>query len=165
MLPRLRRVRWWQVLFVLALLGQFLAPLFVILGIWPFVPIGHFIYWLGAAICPIAGDTPTFLGRAMIVCPLCYGALVALTITTFSYPRPQPLWQHWFGLPAMARLAICAALITPWLSAYVLIKIGMWQIGYGAMFGLGLLGGLGTALIGYQLMELALPRGQRGRLP
>ncbi len=160
-----RRVRWWQVLVVLALLGQFLAPIFVILQIWPFGPIGRFIYWLGASICPIAWDTPSFLGRPMIVCPLCYGALVALATLMFSYPRPRRAWLAWFALSPYLRLAVAALLIAPWLCAYVLIKAGAWSLPWGIMFADGLLGGIGTALVGYQLMELSLPRAARGELP
>ena len=165
LVDRLRRVRWWQVLFVLALLGQFLAPVFVQVTLWPFAPIGRFIYWLGASICPIAWDTPRFLGQPMIVCPLCYGALIALTTLTFSYPRPRPIWAGWFAIPPFLRLLICAELIAPWLCAYIFIKAGTWHMDWATMLGLGFMGGVGTALIGMQCLELALPRTQRGRLP
>lgn len=163
---RWRRVRWWQALYVLALLGQFLAPLFVIVNVFPFGPIGRFIYWLGMVICPIAWDTPTFLGQPMIVCPLCYGALVALTTLTFSYPRPRRAWAAWFALPAYPRLALAGLLFVPWLSAYIFIHAGLWVLPWPVMFVYGLLGGTGTALVGYQMLELAVPRAQRGeRLP
>lgn len=164
-LDRLRRVRWWQALFVLALLGQFLAPLFVRLAIWPFLPIGRFIYWLGMAICPIAWDTPSFLGLPMIVCPLCYGALVTLTAITFSYPRPRKVWRRWFEIPALLRLTIGAELIVPWLCGYIFIKASLWQMDYAAMFGLGLVGGLGTALVGYECVQLSRPVLLRGKVP
>jgi hypothetical protein len=163
---RWRRVRWWQALAVLALLGQFLAPLFVVIGVWPFGPIGRFIYWLGAAVCPVAWDTPAFLGQPMIVCPLCYGALMALTALTFSYPRPRRAWAAWFALPPYPRLALAGLLIAPWLCAYVFIHAGLWALPWPMMFVYGLLGGTGTALVGYQLLELSQPHDQRaGRLP
>lgn len=156
-----RRVRWWQVLFVLALLGQFLAPLFTIIHVWPFGPIAVFIYWLGATVCPIANDAPTFLGLPMVVCPLCYGALAALTTVTFAHPRPGRLWTAWARVPALARYGLILALIVPWLSAYVALKAAVLALPDAGMFALGLLGGTGTALLAFAALDLAAPAGER----
>lgn len=157
-----REIRWWQVLFGLALLGQFLAPLFLVIHIWPFKPIAEFIYWLGSTICPIAWDTPSVFGHPMIVCPLCYGALIAVTTLTFSYPRPEGPWRWWQAIAPLARLGIITLSLVPWLASYVMIKAGAWNLSWGAMLVFGMIGGVGTALLGFQMMELADDPAKRG---
>jgi hypothetical protein len=148
------RIRWWQALIVLALLGQFLGPLFEAMRIWPFGPIGAGITWLGNSICPVAWDTPSIFGHPMIVCPLCYGALVAIAAVVFAYPRPARLWSRWGALPALARYLVIGALVLPWLSGYVAVKATRWPLSWGGMLALGLIGGLGVALLGAQFLEL-----------
>ncbi len=145
---------WWQALIVLALLGQFLGPLFLAIRIWPFGPIGVGITWLGNAICPIARDTPSLFGHPMIVCPLCYGALISVAAVVFTYPRPARLWSLWLALPALLRYLLIMALVLPWLSGYVAVKAALWPLSWGSMLALGLLGGLGVALLGTQFWEL-----------
>jgi hypothetical protein len=151
---RMVRCHWWQALFVLALLGQFLGPLFLAIHIWPFGPIGAGITWLGNTLCPVAWDTPSIFGHPMIVCPLCYGALVSVSATVFTYPRPAWFWNQWQTLPALARYLIIGVLVLPWLSGYVAVKAALWPLSWGGMLVLGLIGGMGVALLGAQFLEL-----------
>jgi hypothetical protein len=163
MRQRLRAIRWWQVLLVLALLGQFLGPLFVSARVWPFAPIGRLIYWLGAAICPDSAGAPIFLGRPMIVCLLCSGALIAVTAVTFSYPRPPGMWRAWRSIPSLAHFAVIAALIAPWLWGYIEMTARLAMLSQPAMFALGLVGGLGVALLVVQMRDLSAPVRLEGR--
>lgn len=149
------RRHWWQVVIGICLLGPIQAPLSKAVGLWPLTPVADFINALGVLICPLAYDTPRIAGQPMSVCPLCYGALVSIFAVSLTFPRPHQFWRWWQGRAWGLRLALAVSLLPVWLGAYVVHHAGLVAVPFGVMWPLGLLGGLGVALLGEFLWESA----------
>jgi hypothetical protein len=150
------RRHWWQGVIGLCLLGPIQAPLSKAAGLWPLTAVADFINALGVLICPLAYDTPRIAGQPMSVCPLCYGALLSIFAVSLNFPRPQQFWRWWHGRAWGLRLTLAVALLPAWLGAYVVHHAGLVDVPFSVMWPLGLLGGLGVALLGEFLWESAV---------
>ncbi len=91
----LYRLRWRLFILFFPLAGPFLAPLFSRIGIWPFGVIAHFVYFLGDTFCPLPARAVLLGGYSTAVCPLCYGALLGLTVILLSFPFRPKFRQMW----------------------------------------------------------------------
>jgi uncharacterized membrane protein len=148
---------WWHFLLLLALLAPVLAPLFKAIGVSPFVSVANFIYHLGAFISPSSNTAIPLFGYPMAVCPLCYSALIAITVCALSYPAPARLWEYWQSALWYLQLGIILLLIIPWLACFRLqptANLPAWQL---LMLLIGFFGGTGIALLGQMLSELVAP--------
>lgn len=148
----LYRLRWRLFLLFFPLAGPFLAPLFSRIGIWPFGMIARFVYFLGDTLCPLPDQAVTLGGYSTAVCPLCYGALLGLSVILLSFPF-YPLIRHlWERLPWQLQLVLITSALLPWLSDYVLNKAGWAVTPQWAMYLLGLPGGLAVGLLTYFML-------------
>jgi uncharacterized membrane protein len=151
--------RWWHFLLLLSLLGPILAPLFRTIGAQPFTGVANFIYWLGNLVCPLPDANIVLFGQPMAVCPLCYSALIAITVISLSYPLPARFYALWHRLAWPAQLGAILLLIVPWLALYSVFQHSQAGASQTVMLLIGLLGGTGVALLGEMLAGLiALPK-------
>ena len=145
---------WWHFLLLLSLLGPILAPAFSASGIAPFTTAANIIYWLGDLISPSPHTAIILFGRPMTVPPLCYSALIAITICALSYPSPRRFWTRWEHIPWYLRFSLILLLIIPWLAFYRLDNGHATQLLQLIMLFVGLVGGMGIALLGHMLSAL-----------
>lgn len=145
---------WWHFLLLLSLLGPILAPLFRTIGIAPFTTVANVIYWLGDLICPTTNTAIVLFGQPMAVSPLCYSALIAITVCALSYPSPQHLWRGWERIAWYLRFGLILLLIIPWLAFYRLDNGHATPLMQLLMLLVGLVGGTGIALLGHMLSTL-----------
>lgn len=145
----LYRLRWRLFLLFFPLAGPFLAPLFARIGLWPFGMIAQFVYFLGDTLCPLPQRAVLLGGYSTAVCPLCYGALLGLTVILLSFPFHTRVKQLWERLAWQLQLVLITSALLPWLSDYVLDKAGWALTPQWAMYLLGIPGGLAVGLLTY----------------
>jgi uncharacterized membrane protein len=145
----LHRLRWRLGILFFPLAGPFLAPLFARAGIWPFGMIARFVYFLGNTLCPLPQRAVYLAGYSTAVCPLCYGALLGLTLVLLGFPFQAAPRRAWESIPWPLQLLLISCALLPWLSDYVLNKAGWLLTPQWAMYLLGLPGGLGVGLLTY----------------
>jgi uncharacterized membrane protein len=148
----LYRLRWRLVILFFPLAGPFLAPLFSQIGIWPFGMIAQFVYFLGDTLCPLPDMAITMNGYSTAVCPLCYGALLGLTAILLSFPFRPRIRHFWERIPWQLQLFVITCSLIPWLSDYVVNKMGLAFTPDWAMYLLGLPGGLAVGLLTYFIL-------------
>ena len=145
---------WWHFLLLLALIGPVLAPLFRAIGIAPFTSVADFIYHIGEFVDPLPTTAIPLFGYPMAISPLCYSALIAITACALSYPAPKRFWALWRETSWYLQLGAILLLVIPWLICFRLQPAGnlpAWQL---LMLPVGLVGGVGVALLAQVLAEL-----------
>lgn len=145
---------WWHFLLLLSLLGPILAPAFRASGIAPFTTAANVMYWLGTLISPSPSTAILLFGQPMAVPPLWYSALIAITICALSYPSPRRFWARLARIPWYWRFGLVLLLIIPWLLLYQLDDGHAAQLLQLIMLFVGLVGGMGIALLGHLLGTL-----------
>lgn len=145
---------WWHFLLLLSLLGPILAPAFSASGIAPFTTVANIIYWFGNLISPTTNTAILLFGQPMAVSPLWYSALIAITVCALSYPSPQRFWERLERIPWYLRFGMILLLIIPWLAFYRLDNGHAAQLLQLIMLFVGLIGGMGLALLGHMLSDL-----------
>jgi hypothetical protein len=152
---------WWHFLLLLSLLGPILAPVFSASSIAPFTIAANIIYWLGNLISPRPYTAIILFGQPMAVPPLGYSALIAITICALSYPSPWRFWTKLEHIPWYLRFGLILLLVIPWLLFYRLDNGHATQLLQLIMLFIGLIGGIGIALLGHMLGTLLAKPAQR----
>ncbi len=145
-------LRWRLLILFFPLAGPYLAPLFSWIGFWPFGMIAHFIYFLGDTFCPLPQRAVLIANYSTAFCPLCYGALIGLTIILLSFPLRPRIRKLWEDIPWQLQLLIITCALIPWFSDYVANKTGWAFTPAWGMYLLGLPGGLAVGLLTYFVM-------------
>jgi Flavin containing amine oxidoreductase len=107
------------------------------------------VYFLGDTLCPLPNQAIHISHYSTAVCPLCYGALVGLTVVTLSFPFHPPIRQKWEHIPWQRQLLFITCYLLPWLGDYVANKTGLLLTPGWGMYLLGFPGGLAVGMLCY----------------